>query len=271
MQINFIYPEKTGIKYRIDTYPDSQTHLILEEEMNRREKLEVYTRLSNLNDLWILMQLSDICKRQGILIDSIHVSYLFAARTDRLFSFNEALDLELVRRCLLDTNARIIEVLEPHSGRILSNYPAFYSPYTSIIPKAFDFDPPTSSQILFPDEGAKERYLSSYRRFEKITATKRRIAKNQLEITLDTSNISYDRPIYVVDDLCDGGGTFRAIYHALRSNSFEDFHLVVCHAIQKEALITLSAMYKTITISNSYKDWDKEELPSNIKIIKVYE
>ena len=44
----------------------------------------------------------------------------------------------------------------------------------------------------------------------------------------------------------------------------------VC-AIQKEPLVKLSELYKTITITNSYKDWDKEELPNNIKVIKVYE
>lgn len=43
------------------------------------------------------------------------------------------------------------------------------------------------------------------------------------------------------------------------------------HAIQKEPLVKLSKLYKTITITNSYKDWDKEELPNNIKVIKVYE
>ena len=42
-------------------------------------------------------------------------------------------------------------------------------------------------------------------------------------------------------------------------------------AIQKEPLVKLSELYKTITITNSYKDWDKEELPNNIKVIKVYE
>jgi len=36
-------------------------------------------------------------------------------------------------------------------------------------------------------------------------------------------------------------------------------------------LVKLAQLYKTITISNSYKDWDKEELPNNIKVIKVYE
>lgn len=75
--IDFIYPEKSEVKYRIDTYPDSQSHL--------------------------------------------QIAYLFAARTDRLFSFNEALDLELVGKCLTFVQAQITSVIEPHSSRLISD------------------------------------------------------------------------------------------------------------------------------------------------------
>ena len=103
--IDFIYPEKSEVKYRIDTYPDSQSHLVLETELDRKKTLTIYTRLSNLNDIWILMQ----------------IAYLFAARTDRLFSFNEALDLELVGKCLTFVQAQITSVIEPHSSRLISD------------------------------------------------------------------------------------------------------------------------------------------------------
>lgn len=265
MQINFIYPEKSDIKYHIDTYPDSQTHLVLDEEMNRRERLDIYTRLSNLNDLWILMQLSDICQRQGIIIQNIYISYLFAARTDRLFSFNEALDLELVKKCLVSTKADSIAILEIHSSRICHSEvkPSIYS-------EVFEYNIPSNAQIVFPDEGAKERYQFYIFDNPIICAIKKRIAKDQIKITL-SSDLYLNRPIYIMDDLCDGGGTFKALYNVLQEKGAEDIHLIVCHAIQKKALIELSQLYKTITISNSYKDWDKEELPSNIKVIKVYE
>lgn len=75
----------------------------------------------------------------------------------------------------------------------------------------------------------------------------------------------------VFDDLCDGGGTFFAIHKALQDIGVTDVHLRVRHAIQKEPLVKLSKLYKTITITNFYKDWDKEELPNNIKVIKVYD
>ncbi len=153
--INFLYPEKSEIKYRIDTYPDSQSHLVLESEMDRRKSLLIYTRLSNLNDIWILMQLADICHRQGIQISYLQIAYLFAARTDRLFSFNEALDLELVKKCLIFVQAQQILVLDPHSKRLITegvidnDWPAFFAlePGSNI-----------PENVLFPDEGAYHRY-----------------------------------------------------------------------------------------------------------------
>lgn len=72
-------------------------------------------------------------------------------------------------------------------------------------------------------------------------------------------------------ELFIGWGTFFAIHKALQDIGVTDVHLRVRHAIQKEPLVKLSKLYKTITITNSYKDWDKEELPNNIKVIKVYD
>lgn len=265
--INFIYPEKSEIKYHIDTYPDSQSHLVLETEMDRRKSLLVYTRLSNLNDIWILMQLADICHRQGILISYLQISYLFAARTDRLFSFNEALDLELVKKCLIFVQAQRILVLDPHSNRLVAekviehDWSAFY---------ALEPGSNSSDSILFPDEGACFRYRNLFDSDSTHYATKHRISRDKLEVKIP-SGIKSNTSILVFDDLCDGGGTFFAIHKALQDVGVTDVHLRVTHAIQKEPLVKLSELYKTITITNSYKDWDKEELPNNIKVIKVYE
>jgi ribose-phosphate pyrophosphokinase len=264
--INFLYPEKSEIKYRIDTYPDSQSHLVLESEMDRRKSLLIYTRLSNLNDIWILMQLADICHRQGIQISHLQIVYLFAARTDRLFSFNEALDLELVGKCLTFVQAQITSVIEPHSSRLISD--GIILPNLTESAKVLPNN--IHGAVLFPDKGAQKRY-EDYFMFESIyCAEKHRVSKDKLEVII-TSEIDSSKSITVVDDLCDGGGTFFAIHKALQDKGAKDISLCVVHAIQKEPLIKLAQLYKTITISNSYKDWDKEELPNNIIVKKVYE
>lgn len=121
-----------------------------------------------------------------------------------------------------------------------------------------------------PDEGAHHRYSELFDFDTTYYATKHRISKDKLEVKIP-SGIKPNTSILVFDDLCDGGGTFFAIHKALQDVGVTDVHLRVTHAIQKEPLVKLSELYKTITITNSYKDWDKEELPNNIKVIKVYE
>lgn len=267
--INFLYPEKSEIKYRIDTYPDSQSHLVLESEMDRRESLYIYTRLSNLDDIWILLQLADICHRQGIIIGFLNIYYLFAARTDRLFSNNESLDLDIVYKLIKSIKAKKVYILEPHSDRIydLDDTGTFVKNNNGINILYKN----ANGTILLPDQGAYSRYIINIPdKYPVIYASKIR-SKDGINIKINSSLIIPISTYYVIDDLCDGGGTFVAIYNELTRLGVKDIHLRVIHAIQKEALIKLSKLYKTITITNSYKDWDKEELPNNIKVIKVYE
>ena len=212
------------------------------------------------------MQLADICHRQGIQISHLQIAYLFAARTDRLFSFNEALDLELVGKCLTFVQAQITSVIEPHSSRLISD--GIILPNLTESAKVLPNN--IHGAVLFPDKGAQKRY-EDYFMFESIyCAEKHRVSKDKLEVII-TSEIDSSKSITVVDDLCDGGGTFFAIHKALQDKGAKDISLCVVHAIQKEPLIKLAQLYKTITISNSYKDWDKEELPNNIIVKKVYE
>lgn len=266
--INFLYPEKSDIKFHIDTYPDSQTHLALDQELNLREQLGIVTRLSNLNDIWILMQLADICHRRGVIIAELKIAYLFAARTDRLFSNKEALDLDIVYKCIKFVNAVTTKILEAHSSRIFYLGEKIYpeSGIETIVQDSLGIS------ILFPDKGAQERYSDCFFSAILIAAEKHRVSKDKLEVVIpDIISSLLHNPVYVVDDLCDGGGTFFAIHKALEEKGVKEMHLRVVHAIQKEPLIKLAELYKTVTITNSYKDWDKEELPSNIKVIKVYE
>lgn len=59
-------------------------------------------------------------------------------------------------------------------------------------------------------------------------------------------------PFVVIDDLCDGGGTFKGIAQ-----------LLGFHYPDRERTI------KEVYFTNSYKDWNKETLPDNVKVIEV--
>lgn len=270
MKINFIYPEQSEIKFHIDTYPDSQKHLVLDSELNLRDgAIDVYTRISNMDDMFILLQLSDICNRHGMRINSVYISYLLCGRTDRLFGMNQALDLKIIFHMLNTLNALTVNILELHNCRSAFQLGSkiFYIPETMII-KTAKQELGGEPIFLFPDDGAKRRYAHNSFAY---CAVKTRQADGTITMHLPEIHIGNDDQLAVVDDLCDGGGTFFALYDALSDELKSRVHLFVTHAIQHEPICKLAQLYKTVTITNSYKDWENYEFPDNVKVIKVWQ
>lgn len=71
----------------------------------------------------------------------------------------------------------------------------------------------------------------------------------------------------MVDDLCDGGGTFIGIAELLRKElNPKSLTLAVTHAIQKGGIEKVAKVYDKVVITNSYKDWQNEDLPDNVKV-----
>lgn len=79
-----------------------------------------------------------------------------------------------------------------------------------------------------------------------------------------------DLPLVVIDDLCDGGGTFKGIAQLLESHCpNRDRAIYVTHMVNPKGIATLSENYKEVYFTNSYRDWGREALPDNVKVIEV--
>lgn len=134
-------------------------------------------------------------------------------------------------------------------------------------------------QVVFPDAGAKDRYGSQYKCVcaEKV----RDIATGQIQSIkiLNPELLSEnDKPILVVDDLCDGGGTFVGIAAELRKYTDKELNIFVVHMVNPRGIENLSKTYDHVYFTNSYKDWNgfKAEfgkavplLPENVTQINV--
>lgn len=70
--------------------------------------------------------------------------------------------------------------------------------------------------------------------------------------------------------LCDGGGTFKGIAQLLESHCpNRDRAIYVTHMVNPKGIATLSENYKEVYFTNSYRDWGREALPDNVKVIEV--
>lgn len=267
MLLDLNNPNESEIEYKINNFPDGHKHIQLYGNFNKYQKIDVKCRICNGDDLFLLMQVADIVQRNEMEINELFITYLFTARCDRVFSIGEAFDLQIVGNSLRNI-AKKIKILDLHSDRLKQFLD--YEDVSKAIMIQKEFVENLRYSICFPDEGAWKRYGSDKKKefvFEKIRKDNGKI---EVSLTNMSDHLSYDVPILVVDDLCDGGGTFLAIenwFHGKPRNYTRN--LFVTHAIQKQGIERVAAVYDKVYITNSYKNWEDENLPINVKVIKI--
>lgn len=264
--LNLINQAKSDIPYHINKYPDGHKHIVLEGcEWNKDPYINVITRITSMDDLFILRQVDSILWHENIRIDELLITYLLTARCDRRFSLGEAIDRDLVTEDLYRLRTNKIVFYDLHSDPdILTRNNMMEN--LVVIKDNFELE---NYNICFPDKGACDRYAHLCSQYNLVGEKHRK--PDGISISLKELNkLDIDRPILVIDDLCDGGGTFAALATELNA-IYPDFkrEIWVTHAIQKSGIRLLAAKYDKVYITNSYKDWNKEKLPGNVIVYDV--
>ena len=266
-QLNLVHIEDSDIKYSISRFPDGEVQISL-EDFSHKEQIQVKCRITNAEDLFILMQVLDILDRHEVLY-KLHIYYLMGMRMDRVMDFNRPFTLKIVLNSLKNCNADTIEILEPHSDvyydfRFGGKFTELYvenSPSNNVW---------NGFQIVLPDEGAKERYEFSYDKTVLTCSKVRDLATGKiLEIKVDNPEVISDKPLLILDDLCDGGGTFCGIAKAFNALNIpkERLNIAVTHMVNPKGIKNLSENFNHVWFTNSYEDW--ENLPENVTMLKV--
>lgn len=257
---------KPSDNYKVITFPDGEVHLEL-SELNRKEPVNVRCRITNATDLFIFMQLADILKRQCIEVKTLEILYLMGMRCDRLFDINRPFTLGIVANVINSMGAERVVVFEPHSERAISmiNNAVAGDVSSELAADLFDRD----DKLLFvaPDKGALKRYNHA---FAVICSKVRDEATGKLLGFKSEEVIPVkDRDLLMIDDLCDGGGTFVGLAPEVRKFEPKSLSLLVTHAVQWDGIVRVSEVYDHVYITNTYKKWGKYELPSNVTVIDV--
>lgn len=256
--INLTDHEKSDIKYTIHRFPDGEIHLEL-GDINLRDTVGIHCRILNSNDLFILMQLSDIFNRQCVCVCKITIFYLMGARCDRLFSINRPFTLGIVTDVINSFKASSVYVFDCHSFRTLQ----LINNSHNTLPLSYLYP---SYKIVAPDAGFSSRSSVDYA----VICSKTRDTSGKI---IDTAVAPIEdvkgENLLVVDDICDGGGTFMALAPKLRELNPKTLSLAVTHAIQLDGIYKVASVYDKVIITNSYKDWDKMNLPNNVEVINL--
>lgn len=284
MQIlNLTNLEKSDIKYTISRFPDGEVQITL-GEFSHKDEVNVRCRITSAEDLFILMQVADILVRHGMYF-SISIYYLMGMRMDRVMDFNRPFTLKMIVNILDNLGATEIAIFCSHSDislglfRKTSVYGIQSDEWEEFMSELCTVN---NYQVMLPDAGAVKRYCYDDKPADCVlVGEKVRDLDTGKIVSIGISNPEAldGRRILLIDDLCDGGGTFCGLAKAIREiNKDVKIDVIVNHMVNPKGIENLSNTFDHVYFSNSYRDWNglKAEygkavliLPENVTQIDV--
>lgn len=196
----------------------------------------------------------------------VYIPYLPYSRQDRVCHKGESHSLNVLLGMIKSSGVQFVtdDIHNPQSLSLcenLSNYPQ--SKLSSYLPK-FDM-------IIAPDKGAASKIMENQQVREGtpvITLNKQRIGQDVVYMNHEFDTIKGN--VCVVDDLCDGGGTFISLAKMLKETQPEitSLSLYVTHGFFTKGIDVIKQHYDDIYVYNLY---NKECVNSVINLKGQYD
>lgn len=241
---NLIYPDQSDIAYQSMIFPDGQPHVKLNlqraESLDRSEPLRILTRLNNANDLLLALFVKNTLDYLEFRHVELHVSYLLAARMDRVMLDGEPFSLKVVAEMINQGKFEKIRIFDPHSdvSTALINRSYAVPNHVFVADALSDYACGHSGGapvLVSPDAGALKKIhkLAQYLGVEKVVECmkERDVKTGALTNFKAMTDHLHGQTCFIVDDICDGGGTFAGTARMLKEKGAGKVNLIVSHGI----------------------------------------
>lgn len=168
----------------------------------------------------------------------LKINYLPYGRQDKMISNGSTFALETFSYLLNKLHFDEIVILDPHSvqaDRLINHAESVYP-----LGQVYTAASLTSSDIVcYPDAGALGKYAGIYLDFQHIFGKK---VRDQLTGDITSYELVGDpklKNVLIVDDICDGGMTFKLLTQQLLAAGAKEVNLFVTHGIFSKGLKTL--------------------------------
>jgi ribose-phosphate pyrophosphokinase len=207
--------------------------------------------------LGLLCLAVDALRRQDIELESLFIPYFPAARQDRVMVKGEPLSVKVYADIINSLNFKKVLVFDAHSEvtpalvnncEVIANHKFIQSVIQSI-----------GSDVLLisPDGGALKKIykLSEFLGgIEVVECSKSRDVKTgKLKGFKVYESDLKGKNCLIVDDICDGGGTFIGLAEELKNKNAGKLYLAVSHGIFNKGFEDLNCFERIFT-TNSFKN-----------------
>ena len=214
------------------------------------ETILIHSRLQNSNDIMALCMLMDALKREHP--DSSYVlviGYVPYARQDRVCNPGEALSIKVFANIINSLGFHEVQLIDPHSdvaGAVINNVTTVYSQAKMLQgPGGEDLVNKLNNKevvLISPDAGATKKTENISKAFGGVPVVQgfkqRDLRTGELSGfgVSDPEGLLKYANCLIVDDICDGGGTFLGLAAELRKAGAQTITLYVTHGIFSQGI-----------------------------------
>ncbi|MBO9658648.1 MAG: ribose-phosphate pyrophosphokinase [Chitinophagaceae bacterium] len=262
---NLITPERSDIRYNVMTFPDSQPHIKIDTAsaniLDKTEPLRILSRISNANDLLLALFIKNTLDYWEFEKVELHISYLLAARMDRVMLDGEPFSLKVMAEIINQGNFRKVKIFDPHSevstALIDRSYTVTNHEYVSdVLTDYFARNKGGDYSLVSPDAGALKKIhkLAHHLNADSVVECmkERDVRTGALTSFKTTTDDLSGQICFIIDDICDGGGTFAGTAKMLKEKGASKVILVVSHGIFSKGtkIESVDEIYSTDSFRN---------------------
>lgn len=270
------------IAYELITFSGGEPHVVINDrvlrDLDSTDTITIHSILNNGNSLVELMCIVDALRqalfRRGILPHiNLKLGYMPGGRQDR-YQYGSAFTLQVYSDFINSLMFNRVEVLHPHSdvtAALLDNS-IVKSLSADMYRRAIELNP-TPTGVIIPDAGAAK---DTYKWLKDlwtapdavVQCTKQRDMTTGKLSGFNVPDVELPEHCVIVDDICDGGGTFLGLGTILKERGVKRLSLCVSHGIFSKGVLELKKVFDTIITTDS---WNHNELTlRNVEIVNFY-
>lgn len=251
------------IEFTAFTFPSGCEEHIKLNHIEQEEEVVITTRIKTSRDIMRLLLATDALKKRVTQKIVLVMPYLPYARQDRRMVSGEPLSIKVFADILNAQNYDIVMVFDAHSDvsaalinniKLVNNHKLVY--------RVMNVN--GHGLIVCPDAGAYKKVFAlcqaiEYKEEIVICHKVRDVATGQI-IETKVPDVDYSgQDMYIVDDICDGGGTFVLLAEALRKKNVGKINLIVSHGIFSKGIDALASIDRIYT-TNSFPQINHSKL-----------
>jgi len=253
---------ENAIQFQSFVFAGGEPHIKITENFDAKSQVNVTHRINSFNDLGLICTTVDALKRMGVKAISLFVPYFPAARQDRVMIPGEPLTVKVYADIINAMGFESVTVFDPHSEVT----PALLNNCTVIA--NHQFVQKVVGQIggevklISPDGGALKKIYKVSEFLggaEVVECSKSRDVKTgKLSGFKVYADDLEGANCLIVDDICDGGGTFIGLAEELKNKNAGKLYLAISHGIFSKGFNELRKYFDQIFTTDSIKEIEAE-------------